>query len=107
MLVAMKDGQPDMVPVSPDISNMIPFEGLEALTPLPQGDVNIEEIKENIGEKVLLDGIPAILFLPHYPMKELEECVEKLIELFVWLERSRIMTQKWVELGNVSEKSRR
>ena len=24
MLIAMKNGQPDMVPVSPDISNMIP-----------------------------------------------------------------------------------
>jgi len=60
----------------------LPFDGLEALTPFPQGDVTIEEMKEAIGEKILLDGIPAILFLPNYPMKELQECVEKLIKLF-------------------------
>jgi len=60
----------------------LPFDGLEALTPLPQGDVTIEEMKEAIGDKILLDGIPAILFLPGYPMEELEECVEKLMMLF-------------------------
>jgi len=60
----------------------LPFDGLESLTPFPQGDVTIEEMKEAIGEKILLDGIPAILFLPNYPMKELQECVEKLIKLF-------------------------
>lgn len=60
----------------------LPFDGLEALTPLPQGDVTIEEIKEHIGDKVLLDGIPAVLFLPSYTEEELEECVKKLIDLF-------------------------
>jgi len=60
----------------------LPFDGLEALTPLPQGDTSIEEIKENIGDKVLLDGIPAVLFLPHYSQEDLEKCVKKLIKLF-------------------------
>lgn len=60
----------------------LPFDGLEALTPLPQGDVTIEEMKEAIGDKVLLDGIPAILFLPNYPIEELQECVGKLVKLF-------------------------
>jgi len=60
----------------------LPFDGLEALTPLPQGDVTLEEMKEAIGDKVLLDGIPAILFLPNYSREELQECVEKLIKLF-------------------------
>lgn len=60
----------------------LPFDGLEALTPLPQGDVSIEEMKEYIGDKILLDGIPAVLFLPIYPREELYECVERLVELF-------------------------
>lgn len=60
----------------------LPFDGLEALTPLPQGDVTLEQIKEHIADKVLLDGIPAVLFLPHHTREELQECVEKIVELF-------------------------
>lgn len=60
----------------------LPFDGLEALTPLPQGDVSIEEIKEHIGDKILLDGIPAVLFTPSFTHEELATCVQKLVELF-------------------------
>jgi len=60
----------------------MPFDGFEALTPLPQGDVSLEEIKEHIGNKVLLDGIPAILFLPPYTREELMETVERIVKLF-------------------------
>ena len=60
----------------------MPFDGLEALTPQPQGDVKLEEIKANIGDKVLLDGIPAVLFLSHHPEEELHECVERIVHLF-------------------------
>jgi len=60
----------------------LPFDGLEALTPTPQGDVTLEEIRDHIGDKVLLDGIPAIFFLPHYPEERLQECVERIVELF-------------------------
>jgi hypothetical protein len=60
----------------------MPFDGLEALTPQPQGDVTLEEMAEHIGDKVLLDGIPAVLFLDHYPREALERCVERLVELF-------------------------
>jgi hypothetical protein len=60
----------------------LPFDGLEALTPEPQGDVTLEEIKENIGEKILLDGIPAVYFLDHHCREELERCVERVVELF-------------------------
>ncbi|GIV19210.1 MAG: hypothetical protein KatS3mg023_0961 [Armatimonadota bacterium] len=60
----------------------LPFDGLEALTPLPQGDVTPEEIKEHIGDKVLLDGIPAILFLPPFTREQVMEMVEKLVKLF-------------------------
>lgn len=60
----------------------LPFDGLEALTPLPQGDVTLEEIKENIGDKILLDGIPAVYFMSTYSREELMACVEKIVEYF-------------------------
>lgn len=60
----------------------LPFDGLEALTPLPQGDVTIEEMKEAIGDKVLLDGIPAVFFMDTYTRDDLMEATEKIIQLF-------------------------
>jgi len=50
----------------------LPVDGLEVLTPFPQGDVSIQEMKEHIGDKVLLDRMPAILFLSYYPRAELQ-----------------------------------
>jgi hypothetical protein len=60
----------------------LPFDGLEALTPLPQGDVTLEEMKEHIGDKVLLDGIPAVLFMDTFSRDELMEMTEMIVELF-------------------------
>ena len=60
----------------------LPFDGLEALTPLPQGDVSLEEMKDAVGEKILLDGIPAIMFLPDYPLEKFKNFIRKIIELF-------------------------
>lgn len=60
----------------------LPFDGYEALTPKPQGDVTIEEMRENIGDKILIDGLPAVLFLPEYSESILMEYVEKIIKLF-------------------------
>ncbi len=68
-------------PLLPYLKTM-PFDGYEALTPTPQGDVSLEEIRDAIGEKVLLDGIPAVLFLKHQPVEQLKACVDKLIEYF-------------------------
>jgi len=60
----------------------LPFDGLEALTPKPQGDVTLEEMAEHMGDKVLLDGIPAVLFLDHYSREALQACVEQIAALF-------------------------
>jgi hypothetical protein len=60
----------------------LPFDGLEALTPQPQGDVTLDEIEASIGDKILMDGIPAVLFLPHHPMEELQACVEEIVRRF-------------------------
>jgi hypothetical protein len=68
-------------PLLPYLASL-PFDGLEALTPTPQGDVTIEEMREYIGDKILLDGIPAVLFLNHYPLEALQECVEKIVKSF-------------------------
>ena len=58
------------------------FDGYEALTPIPQGDVTLEEMRDAIGDKVLLDGIPGIYFMPNVPRAELMACVEKLYDYF-------------------------
>ncbi len=60
----------------------LPFDGYEALTPKPQGDVTLEEIAAHIGDKILLDGIPAVLFMEPYTRDDLMACVERLAELF-------------------------
>ncbi len=60
----------------------LPFDGIEALTPVPQGDVTLDEMKASLGDKILLDGIPAILFMPHHAEAELQACVERVIALF-------------------------
>jgi len=58
------------------------FDGIEAATPLPQGDVTLEELKEAMGDTILLDGIPAVLFLPQYPQEELEEFATQVLDMF-------------------------
>jgi hypothetical protein len=58
------------------------FDGIEAATPLPQGDVTLEELKDSLGDRILLDGIPAVLFLPEYSKEELAEFACKVLEIF-------------------------
>jgi hypothetical protein len=59
------------------------LDGIEAATPLPQGDVTLEQVKEALGDNmVLLDGIPMLSFLPNTDLATLEEQVQKTVELF-------------------------
>lgn len=59
------------------------LDGIEAITPIPQGDVTLEETKEALGnDTFLLDGIPAVFFDETFPIETLEQCVHRLIELF-------------------------
>jgi hypothetical protein len=67
-----------MLPFLPQL----PFDGIEALTPVPQGDMTLDEIKEHIGDKILLDGIPAVLFMNTYSRERLMETTEEIINLF-------------------------
>ena len=72
-----------------DTKSLLPFakisglDGIEAITPKPQGDVTLEEVKEALGDEIfLIDGLPAILFDTLYPVSMLEEFTYRLIELF-------------------------
>lgn len=58
------------------------FDAIEAATPLPQGDVTLEELKDAMGETILMDGVPAILFLPQYSEEELEDFATKVLKMF-------------------------
>jgi hypothetical protein len=58
------------------------LDGIEAITPKPQGDVTLDEMKEHLGDLFLIDGIPAILFDDIYPVETLIETTKKIIQLF-------------------------
>lgn len=59
------------------------FDGIEAVTPKPQGDVTLEEVKKAFGDDLfLIDGIAALLFEDIYPIEELEKQAREVIELF-------------------------
>lgn len=72
-----------------DTASILPYaretglDGIEAITPKPQGDVTLEQIKEALGDELfLLDGIPAVYFDDTFSAATLENCVHRLIELF-------------------------
>ncbi len=59
------------------------LDGIEAITPRPQGDVTLEQVKEGLGDDMfLIDGLPAVYFDATYPVSVLEACVERLLALF-------------------------
>ncbi len=59
------------------------FDGIEAVTPKPQGDVTLKEVKKAFGDDLFLfDGIAALLFEDIYPLEELEKQTREVIELF-------------------------
>jgi len=72
-----------------DCRPLLPFaketwlDGIEAITPFPQGDVTLDEVKNALGgEMFLLDGIPAVYFDETFPVETLIECTRRIIELF-------------------------
>lgn len=59
------------------------LDAIEAITPKPQGDVTLKEVKEALGDDIwLVDGLAAILFDETYPANELEAQVKECLELF-------------------------
>jgi len=60
------------------------FDGYEALTPPPQGDVPLEDIARALGDsgKILIDGIPATLFLREFKESRLIDLTKKVLDQF-------------------------
>ena len=59
------------------------LDGIEAITPKPQGDVTLDEMKAALGDDIYVwDGIPAVYFDDIFPEETLAACAERLIELF-------------------------
>ncbi len=71
-----------------DVKTLLPFaretglDGIEAITPVPQGDVTLREAKEHMKDMYLLDGIAALLFNDYYPIEMLKEQVLECLDLF-------------------------
>jgi len=70
------------------IRSLLPYirstglDGLECVPPEPQGNVTLEELKRSMEGMVLVDGIPAILFLPYVDEERLKEFTYKILRLF-------------------------
>ncbi|MEM2905693.1 MAG: uroporphyrinogen decarboxylase family protein [Candidatus Bathyarchaeia archaeon] len=58
------------------------LDALECVAPAPQGDFTSEELREAMGDMALMDGLPAVLFLPHVSYEELRRYAERTLELF-------------------------
>ena len=72
-----------------DTGEILPYahetglDGIEAITPLPQGDVTLEQIKAGLGDDMyLVDGIAAVLFEDTYSEDALIEQTKRLIDMF-------------------------
>lgn len=59
------------------------LDGVEALTPEPMGDMSLRQIKDAVGnDMVVLDLLPAIDFLPNHPLDELLDFAAEVIQMF-------------------------
>ncbi|SHF00346.1 Uroporphyrinogen decarboxylase (URO-D) [Caldanaerobius fijiensis DSM 17918] len=72
-----------------DVKPLLPYvqecglDGIEAVTPVPQGDVTLEEVKQAFGDKMfLIDGIAAILFDKTFSEDDLIKQAKEVIDLF-------------------------
>mgnify|MGYP000977710821 FL=1 len=72
-----------------DVADYLPFarscflDGIEAITPEPQGDVTLAGVKKALGDDVfLIDGVAALLFNGTYPDEMLKAQVTELLNLF-------------------------
>ena len=59
------------------------LDGVEALPPLPMGDMTLEEIKAAVGESIVcLDLLPAVHFMTHYSMATCLDFTKRVIDMF-------------------------
>ena len=71
-----------------DVKELLPYfqacglNGIEAVTPLPQGDITLREARAAMDGIFLVDGIAALLFDESYPLDELKRQTLECLELF-------------------------
>jgi hypothetical protein len=58
------------------------LSGLECVTPKPQGDVTLQDMREGMEGMFLRDGIPAVMLCPWVELDTLKEHVKELIDTF-------------------------
>ncbi len=59
------------------------LDGVEALSPLPMGDMTLEQIKAAVQDNIVcLDLLPAIHFLSHFTLEETVEFAKRVIDMF-------------------------
>ncbi len=69
----------DLLPLIPEL----PHDGIEALTPPPQGDVTVKEMYDAIYDsgKIFIDILPATLFMDKFEEEKLRKKTEEILEL--------------------------
>ena len=72
-----------------DVKPLLPYvqetelDGIEAITPEPQGDVTLAEVQAALGDEMfLIDGIPAIYFDTTFSVDTLVDCTHEIIDRF-------------------------
>ena len=59
------------------------YDAIEAPTAEPQGDVTIEQIRDAVGDLIVMDGIPSLLINEdQYPVEQMIEFTEKMVDYF-------------------------
>jgi hypothetical protein len=59
------------------------LDGVEALPPLPMGDMTLEQIKAAVGDRIVcLDLLPAIHFLSHFSMRQCLDFTKRVMDMF-------------------------
>ena len=58
------------------------LDGLECVTPVPQGDVTLGEMKQGMADMFLRDGIPAVYMCRWTPVETLKGHIRDLMETF-------------------------
>lgn len=72
-----------------DVKSLLPFaretglDGIEAITPWPQGDVTLSEVQEALGDMIWLDGVPMTHFLPETSDEDLDAIAYELLDRFM------------------------
>jgi hypothetical protein len=59
------------------------LDGVEALSPVPMGDMTLEQIKDAVKDNIVcLDLLPAIHFLSHFTLQETVDFARRVIDMF-------------------------